>query len=267
MDKDPQYEQTRIEFAEEWSRCEIEDLLQTNDYERARAERLLYERFLPKEDWILEAGCGLGPKVLHFRKNGFRVIGVDFVETALHRLKAYAPELPLACCDVHECPFPDNSFGAYLSYGVVEHFPKGPQLAIREAHRLLKPGGVILMMVPADNALSRFIHDPDNALNRLRRNSLIRRLMGKPPLGENHEHDLYMKLHTRTEMRGILKDAGFEIRVEAPVSHSFSLFMLCECFQKNALGETNTAAETLGRWMKRLAPWATANHLLFVGKK
>ncbi|HCG73391.1 MAG TPA: 3-demethylubiquinone-9 3-O-methyltransferase, partial [Nitrospina sp.] len=57
----------------------------------------------------------------------------------------------LAQTDVHALPFPKSFFGAYLSYGVVEHFPQGPQQAILEAHRVLKPGGLIFMMVPADN--------------------------------------------------------------------------------------------------------------------
>lgn len=60
MIPDPEYDQTRVEFEDEWSRSRIEDLLQTNHYPRARAERQLYERYLPKDQLILEAGCGLG---------------------------------------------------------------------------------------------------------------------------------------------------------------------------------------------------------------
>ena len=267
MEPSSDYEQTRVEFEDEWSRSKIEDLIQTNDYPRAREERRLYEHYLPRDELILEAGCGLGPKVIYFRQQGFRVIGVDFVPSALKRLKEFDPSIPLACCDIHDCPFPDNSFGAYLSYGVVEHFPHGPEEAIREAHRILKPGGILLMMVPAQNFLSRFVHDPDNFLQRLRRNRLLRKLAGKSPMDATHEHDLYMKLHTRQEMREILKRVGFQIMEEEPVSHSFSLFMLCECFQKDPLGQTNALADWLGAFLKKIAPWETANHLLFVGKK
>ena len=267
MEPSPDYEQTRVEFENEWSRSQIEDLIQTNDYPRAREERRLYEHYLPRDQLILEAGCGLGPKVIYFRQQGFSVIGVDFVQSALNRLKQFDPSTTLACCDVHNCPFPDNSFGAYLSYGVVEHFPHGPEEAIREAHRILKPDGILLMMVPAQNFLSRFIHDPDNFLHRLRRNRLIRKLAGKPQLEPSDQHDLYMKLHTRQEMREILKAVGFRIMVEEPVSHSFSLFILCECFQKDHLGQTNSLADRLGELLKKIAPWETANHLLFVGKK
>ncbi len=267
MDSSEQYDQTRVEFEEEWSRNDIEALLKTNDYPRAREERALYERFLLKGELILEAGCGLGPKVIYFREQGHRIVGVDFVFSALSRLKHFRTDLQLACADVHHCPFPDDTFGAYLSYGVVEHFPDGPDAAIREARRILKPGGVLLMMVPADNFLSRFIHNPDNVLQRLRTNPWVRRIAGKPALDGSHEHDLYMKLHSKQEMRKILQAAGFHIEVEAPVSHSFSLFMLCECFQRDTLGQTTWAAEWIAAMLKKIAPWHTANHLLFVARK
>lgn len=140
----------------------------------------MYERCLSKDQWILEAGCGLGPKVLYFREQGVKVIGVNFVYSALKRLKDYSPSTPIACCDVH---------------------------------------------------------------------------------------DLFMKLHKRREMRAILERTGFQVLVEEPVSHSFSLFMLCECFQKDHLGQTNWAAEVVRGWLKKIAPWGTANHLLFVGRE
>ena len=267
MELSPEYDQTRVEFEDEWSRSNIEDLVNTNNYRRAKEERRIYEHYIPKNELILEAGCGLGPKVIYFKKHGFRIIGVDFVHSALQRLKQFDPATRLATCDIHDCPFRDNSFGAYLSYGVVEHFPHGPEEAIKEAYRVLKENGIILMMVPAENFLSRFIHDPNNYLNRLRKNPLIRKFMQKPPLNETHEHDLFMKLHTRREMKDILERIGFEVLVEEPVSHSFSLFMLCELFQKDSLGQTNALAEMLGGLLKKIAPWATANHLLFVGKK
>ena len=87
------------------------------------------------------------------------MVGVDYVFSALERVHRHNPTLNLAQTDVHALPFPESSFGAYLSYGVVEHFPQGPQQAILEVHRVLKPGSLIFMMVPSDNLLSRFVYD------------------------------------------------------------------------------------------------------------
>ena len=49
----------------------------------------------------------------------------------------------------------------------MKNFPHGPQDLIKEAYRVLKKDGIILMMVTADNFLSRFIDDSNNFLNRL----------------------------------------------------------------------------------------------------
>ena len=77
----------------------------------------------------------------------------------MQQVKNYNRELILTQSDVHELPFPESTFGAYLSYGVVEHFPQGPQAAITEAYRVLKPGGLIFMMVPAANPVTHFVYD------------------------------------------------------------------------------------------------------------
>ncbi len=267
MNQDKTYRQTQVEFEDEWSRNTVEGLLITNDYPRAREERKVYEPFLPKDELILEAGCGLGPKLLYFQGQGYRMIGVDFVLSALRKLKKYDPKMRISCCDIHQFPFGDNTFGAYLSYGVVEHFPQGPEESLREAYRILKDGGILMIAVPAANALSRFIHDPDNFLQQLRENPLIRKLAGKPEYPCSDEHQLYMKLFEKEEMREILVRIGFKILKEMPVSHSFSLYMACECFQADHHGKTNIFAETVAWFLKKLAPWSTANHLMIVARK
>ena len=267
MDFGDQYRQTKVEFEEEWNRNTVAALLETNQFLRAQEELQHYENYLPKDELILEAGCGLGPKVLFFREKGYRIVGVDFVFSALSRLKKYEPETRIASCDIHACPFPDNTFGAYLSYGVVEHFPHGCQDAVHEAYRVLKPGGVIVILVPARNLLNRFIHDPDNLLHKLRRQSWIRKLAGKPEYQASEESELYMKLHGRREMREILQKAGFKILLEKPVGHSFSLYMLCECFHADSHGKTNFIAEWVAWILKKCVPWESANHLMFVCRK
>ena len=46
--------------------------------------------------------------------------------------------------------FPDNHFDAYLSLGVIEHWEEGPQQAIDEAYRVIKPGGYFFVSTPLD---------------------------------------------------------------------------------------------------------------------
>jgi len=50
--------------------------------------------------------------------------------------------------DIHQIPLPDGSFNAVICSSVLEHV-KDPRQAVKEIHRILKPGGVVLVMVPS----------------------------------------------------------------------------------------------------------------------
>jgi len=259
--------QIKRECEEEWEGSSVEALLKTNKYPRTKEEFECLEKFLPKNDLILEAGCGLGPKLIHFNSKNYQILGVDHIFSALKQVKKFDPNLVLAQSDVHALPFPESTFGAYLSYGVVEYFPQGPQDAIIEAHRVLKPGGLIFMMAPASNLVTQFVYDNQNFLHKLRRNILIRKLMGKPPLQHKEEHLTYFKLHGRDEMRIILETFKFKIIYEQPMRHSLNLYLGCECFQKDTNGKTNSLAEGLAAALRKFFPWSSCNYFLFVGEK
>ena len=89
MDFETIEREVKREFEEEWENTSVETLLETNQYPRAREEFACLEKFLPGEELILEAGCGLGPKLLYFEEKKYRIIGVDYVLSALARVKAY----------------------------------------------------------------------------------------------------------------------------------------------------------------------------------
>jgi len=122
------------------------------------------------------------------------------------------------------------------------------------------------MMVPAENFLSRFIHDPNNFLNRLRRDSLVCKGLNKPKLDDLMEYDLYVTLHMRQKMCEILKNVSFKALVEEPVGNSFLIFVLSKTFQKDSLGHTNALTKIFGELLKRVFPWGRANCLLLVGR-
>jgi SAM-dependent methyltransferase len=61
----------------------------------------------------------------------------------------------LARADVLTCPFRDAVFDAVFSSYVAEHFVDGPEELFREIHRLLKPNGLLLVVVPYNNWFRR----------------------------------------------------------------------------------------------------------------
>jgi SAM-dependent methyltransferase len=65
------------------------------------------------------------------------------------------PDLPIQVGDVTSLEVPDSAYGGYISLGVVEHRRAGPEPFLREAHRVLDHGGVMLISVPHFHALRR----------------------------------------------------------------------------------------------------------------
>ncbi len=61
-------------------------------------------------------------------------------------------------CDIHDLPFQDNSIHAVMSVAVLEHV-KEPLAVLREVHRVLKPGGRVLSVIPFMQPFHASPHD------------------------------------------------------------------------------------------------------------
>lgn len=118
---------------------------------RRRALRAL-ERRLPAAGApvILEVGCSSGFLLNDLRAAFPRalVIGADYVRRPLERLAERTPGVPLLHFDLTVCPLPDASVDAVVALNVLEHIPDDGA-AIRQIHRVLRPGGVAVIEVPA----------------------------------------------------------------------------------------------------------------------
>jgi SAM-dependent methyltransferase len=99
---------------------------------------------------VLEIGVGMGADYLEWLKAGALATGVDLSAASIERarqrceLAGYQPDLRVA--DAEQLPFADDSFDVVYSYGVMHHSPSTAQ-CIREAWRVLKPGGQARIMV------------------------------------------------------------------------------------------------------------------------
>lgn len=94
---------------------------------------------------LLEAGCGRGEFLRHFKNLGLNVYGLDLSPEAPN----YQPDIPVALSNIEKdgIPFPDATFDVIYSKSLLEHF-SSPEHYIREAKRVLKPGGLLLTLVP-----------------------------------------------------------------------------------------------------------------------
>lgn len=99
---------------------------------------------------VLEIGVGMGADYERWLKAGAVATGVDLSEASLERsrrrceLAGLVPDLQHA--DAEDLPFPSNWFDVVYSYGVMHHSPNTAN-CVREAWRVLKPGGEARIML------------------------------------------------------------------------------------------------------------------------
>ena len=105
---------------------------------------------------VLEIGCGSGVDTLEFARNGASVTATDMTDNAVNLTRELAQEAGLSIKVVQtsatELPFPDSSFDCVYSYGVLHHIPDIDS-ALTEVHRVLRPGGTVMVMLYHRNSL------------------------------------------------------------------------------------------------------------------
>ena len=129
-------------------------------YEKAERGHLwqfedLFTTYLSRQGRVLEAGCGLGQYVLALKIRGYDVEGIEWAPETVQTVRSLYPDLPIRTGDVTKLDVPDSFYRRYISLGVVEHRREGPDPFLREAYRVLEPGGVALISVPYYHALRR----------------------------------------------------------------------------------------------------------------
>jgi ubiquinone/menaquinone biosynthesis C-methylase UbiE len=115
--------------------------------------RLLIEEVtVPLEAPVLDVGTSTGTNLRLLREMGFsNVRGVDMREEA----RRYCEKKGLGSVtigDATKLPFSDETFGLVLATDVIEHIDDD-HAAVTEFARVMMPGGVLLVTVPAFQAL------------------------------------------------------------------------------------------------------------------
>lgn len=99
---------------------------------------------------ILEVGCGTGNMMRLLRKKGYtNITGMDVSPVAAKISGGIV-------ASATKIPFKDNSFDSVLSLSVIEHVTEseGDQF-LREALRVLKPGGFVFLLTPNGSSILR----------------------------------------------------------------------------------------------------------------
>jgi SAM-dependent methyltransferase len=142
-------------------------------------------------DRVLDLGCATGA-VSHFLSTvGCETVGVDAEPLAIDKARELFPGLDFQLANVARLPFEDASFDKAVAADLVEHLDDETFRAmLREARRVLRPGGTLSIYTP----------NPRHPIERLKARDLI--------LAQNPTH---IGLRDAATLGAMLREAGFEV--------------------------------------------------------
>jgi ubiquinone/menaquinone biosynthesis C-methylase UbiE len=168
---------------------------------------------------LLEIGCGMGTDLLQFARGGACCTGIDLtprsIEITRHRFRLYGVDGSFMISDGEHLPFRDESFDVVYSNGVLHHTPDTAG-AIREVHRVLRPGGTAKVMLYHRNSLNYWV---DIVLRRgvlhadFLRGRSVAEIMSRVVEFSSHGARPLVKVYSRKEARELFRMFK-EVKVE-----------------------------------------------------
>ncbi len=123
-------------------------IVQQSAYHEPAYERL--RRLLSPGARVLDVGCGAGPTVIYLSGSGYRAVGIDRDESLLRRaaelVSRFSPNAKVALGDALAIPYPDASFDACVSFGVLEHFDDTE--IVRALHEQRRVASFVMSVLP-----------------------------------------------------------------------------------------------------------------------
>ena len=113
----------------------------------ARRVKMLSGHLRP-EMTVLELGCGTGYFTSELVRSGAEIVAIDVSPDLLQLARAQhsAPNVRYELQNAYAMTYPDASFDSVVGSSVLHHLEIQP--ALREIHRVLKPGGTIFFTEP-----------------------------------------------------------------------------------------------------------------------
>ena len=162
-------------------------------------------KYAPRFGNVVEAGCGVGRYVFYLKKFGIDIEGIDFSDAVIEKLEKEKEWIEPAAVfkkgDVLNLPYPDESLSGYISLGVVEHFIEGPQRALAEAYKKLRPGGVAIVTTPNKSFLVLY-----RALKRKIKN-FVKKIIGRKIIIS----PFFQYEYSAKQLKKFLKEQGFHV--------------------------------------------------------
>jgi 2-polyprenyl-3-methyl-5-hydroxy-6-metoxy-1,4-benzoquinol methylase len=122
----------------------------SNQYDTRRRLEIVFDELLSPADvagrTVLDVGCGTGWFSQWAASRGGRVTSLDIGVRLLTEARKRSGSRPVAA-DACHLPLESDRFDVVISSECIEH-TTNPLLALREIHRVARPGGLIVVTVP-----------------------------------------------------------------------------------------------------------------------
>ncbi len=153
QDKVEQFESEESEYwkNEEQKKIYLEHNIQESFVKEFKARLDVLRKYFPEKGTLLDVGCGVGHFLAQAEKQGWQVKGLDISPSA----KIAAKEtygLNVEVGSLSDAPFASASFDVITLWDVIEHI-REPIENLRQAHRLLKEKGILVLKTPNERGL------------------------------------------------------------------------------------------------------------------
>jgi ubiquinone/menaquinone biosynthesis C-methylase UbiE len=160
---------------------------------------------------LLEVGSGIGVDSIQLARCGFDVTAVDLTQSAIDIARQFAERrgvsIDFRLGNAEGLDFPDESFDAVYSFGVLHHTPDIEQ-AVAEVRRVLRPRGTAYVMLYHRDSLVNLVHK-------------VLRLPYESPRDRKDHCPVVYTFSRRAASRLFGQFSDVSVRVEYPFTHGF----------------------------------------------
>lgn len=193
---------------------------------------------------IIDLGCGPGFLTRDLARLGFIGMGLDGAPAMVEYCRKRADASSIAdrwrylVGDVEAVPAASASFDAVISSGVIEYLPGDEQL-IREAARLLKPGGSLFLCVTNRYGYTVSLYSIWHRAKKLPGMAKLTSFLRRQLVGGSHGAMNFSRLPRKQRpgrIRGLLAKQGFELQADRYVQFTLLPAPFCAVLAKLKLG-------------------------------